>query len=41
MSYSDICRYDANKDEVIVKIECDQIFENETNDGKFINDIEY
>jgi hypothetical protein len=29
------------KMKVMVKIECDQIFENETDDGKFIDDAEY
>jgi hypothetical protein len=29
------------KMKMIVKIECDQIFKNETNDEKFIDDTEY
>jgi hypothetical protein len=31
----------ATKLKMIVKIECDKIFENETNDGKFIDETEY
>jgi hypothetical protein len=29
------------KMKMIMKIECDQILKNETDDGKFINDPEY